>query len=116
MNQSNSAATDIAAFVGDLDGGQFERQLSIALSNVAAAAVDFSKVGKVKIELSVQRIPGTHQVSIEHKLEFKLPTSAGHQAEVATHTTVMHVGKFGALSLAQPQLSGLTQGQLAEVK
>jgi hypothetical protein len=111
VNQPNSAATDIAAFVGDLDGGQFERQLSIALSNVAAAAVDFSKVGKVKIELSVQRIPGTHQVAIEHKLEFKLPTSAGHQAELATHTTVMHVGKYGALTLAQPQLTGMKEVQ-----
>jgi len=116
MNQSNSAATDVGAFIGDLDGGQFEHHASVALSKVAAAVVDFSKPGKVKIEFSIERVKGTHQIAVEHKLEFKMPTSAGHQAEVETRETVMHVGKYGSISLAQPELTGMQQTNFAEVK
>ena len=31
-HNSTSAATDVAEFITDLDGGQFDRMLSIALS------------------------------------------------------------------------------------
>ena len=39
-HQSETAATDVGEFVTDLDGGMFDRKLSIALSQVAAAVVD----------------------------------------------------------------------------
>lgn len=47
--QSTAAATDVAEFITDLDGGQFERLLSIALSQTAAAVVDNGKKGEVKV-------------------------------------------------------------------
>ena len=40
VKNTASAATDVAEFISDLDGGQFERMLSIALSQSAAATVD----------------------------------------------------------------------------
>lgn len=45
-NRPASAATDVPEFITDLDGGMFERILSQALSETAAAAVDHGKVGK----------------------------------------------------------------------
>lgn len=41
--KSQAAATDVSEFITDLDGGQFERMLSVALSQSAAAAVDKQK-------------------------------------------------------------------------
>ena len=102
--QSTAAATDVAEFITDLDGGQFERLLSIALSQTAAAVVDNGKKGEVKVTFQVERIPGTHQVRVGHVLKFTKPTSMGRSMEETDGATVLHVGKFGALSLAQPSL------------
>lgn len=102
--QSTAAATDVAEFITDLDGGQFERLLSIALSQTAAAVVDHDKKGAVTIKLQIERIEGTHQVRIAHTLTFTKPTSMGKSSEETDGATVLHVGKFGALSLAQPSL------------
>jgi hypothetical protein len=105
-DQFTSAATDVAEFITDLDGGVFDRKLSIALSSVAAAVVDNDKVGEVNIKLSLTRIPGTNQVRCEHTLKFQRPTMDGKASEEEKRSTVLHVGKFGALSLAQPSLMG----------
>ena len=51
--QSTSAATDITEFISDLDGGVFERALSVALSQ--AAVIDFGKKGKVEIKFDIER-------------------------------------------------------------
>lgn len=110
MNTS-AAATDVAAFLTDLDAGLFDRKLSIALSQVAAASVDHTKVGKVSIEFSFERIEGTPQVRVEHVLKFSRPTQDGKAGEEEKRHTVMHVGKFGALSLAQPSLLGKDENQ-----
>jgi hypothetical protein len=104
MNQSLSAATDVGEFLTDLDGGQFEHMLSVALSQTAAAVVDHEKTGKVTITLDLERIPGTHQVRIAHTLKYTKPTSLGKTSDEASAATVLHVGKYGALSLAQGSL------------
>lgn len=103
---TTAAATDVGEFIGDLDGSQFERMLSIALSQVAAAAVDHKKGGEVNISLSFKHLPGSQQVICEHTLKFSKPTMNGKSGEEAKRSTVLHVGKFGALSLAQPSLMG----------
>lgn len=109
--ETTAAATDVAAFFADLDGAQFERKLSIALSMVAAAAVDARKQGKVTLELTFDHIPGTSQVQCEHTLKFTKPTADGEAGEKEKRSTVLHVGRFGALSLAQPSLMP-TQNEL----
>lgn len=103
-SQSIAAATDVGEFVTDLDGGMFDRKLSIALSQVAAAAMDNNKTGEVTVKFSFSRIPGTHQVQCEHMLKYVKPTMDGKAGEEEKRNTVLHVGKFGRLSLAQPSL------------
>ena len=97
--QTTSAATDVAEFISDLDGGVFERQLSVALSQSAAAAVDNQKQSEVTVKLVLKPIRGTSQVHVAHTLVFKKPTSTGKTSEETNQTTTMHVGKFGRLSL-----------------
>jgi hypothetical protein len=101
---SAAAATDVSEFISDLDGGMFERMLSIALSQTAAAAVDHSKPGEVTIKLKIEQIPGTAQVRMQHDLKFVKPTMTGKSSEETGGATVLYVGRYGALSLAQPSL------------
>ena len=115
MNQkpnTSAAATDVQKLIEDLDGGQLELMLSVALSKVAAAAVDNHRVGEVSLKIKIKPIVGSHQVSCEHSVEFKSPTESGHQAEKSNRTTVLFVGPYGALSLAQPVLPGMTQTEI----
>ena len=102
--ETTRAATDVAEIVTELDGGQFERQLSIALSVVAAKVVDFDKKGRVTIELDIEKIAGTFQVRVGHKLKFTHPTGTGKASEETGGATVLHVGKYGKLSIAQQPL------------
>lgn len=101
-HSSNSAATDVADFLAELDGGHFERMFSIALSESAAAAVDHQRKATVTLQLTFEPIKGTHQVHTEHKLSYTRPTLEGKRSEEATRGTPMHVGKYGALSISPP--------------
>lgn len=67
---TSAAQTDVSAFITDLDGGQFDRMLSVALGQVAAGVVDNNKVGEVAVKFTIERIPGTHQVNVKHSLKF----------------------------------------------
>lgn len=98
------AATDVPEFFGELDGGQFEHMTSVALSEVAAAVVDREKKGEVTITMKFEHIKGTPQVRIEHTTKFTRPTMSGKRSEEAKGTTVMHVGRFGKLSITQASL------------
>ncbi|MEG0921321.1 MAG: hypothetical protein RSD57_13555 [Comamonas sp.] len=97
--ETTAAATDVSEFITDLDGGQFERMLSIAISQVAAGVVDNKRVGEVSVKFHIDHIPGTSQVNLKHTLKFARPTADGKAGEEATRTTVLHVGKFGKLTL-----------------
>lgn len=103
-SRPDTAATDVPEFFTDLDGGQFEVITSQALSEVAAAVIDHNKVGEVTLKFKIERIQGTQQVRIEHSCKFLRPTSMGKAGEETSAATVLHVGKYGALSLAQPPL------------
>lgn len=98
--KSTAAATDVGEFFTDLDGGMLDHKLSIALSQVAAAAVDHDKAGEVSIKFTFKKIPGTTQVHCEHTLKFTRPTMDGKAGEEEKRTTPLHVGKFGRLSLS----------------
>lgn len=109
---TSAAATDVQKLLGDLDGGQLELMLSVALSQVAAAVVDNHRVGEVSVKLKIKPIVGSHQVSCEHAVEFKRPTESGIATEKSNRTTVLFVGQYGALSLAQPALPGMRQTEI----
>lgn len=113
MNQPTQAVTDVPEFITDLDGGNFDRSLSIALSLVASAVMDHQKNGQVNIAMKFQPIPGSHQVRCVHTLSFSKPTMDGKAAEETERSTVLFVGQFGKLSLAQPPLFG-KQGELSQ--
>lgn len=98
--ESTAAATDVAEFITDLDGGTFDRSLSMALSQVAAAAVDNKRKGKVTVEFEFKQIPGTTQVHCAHTIKFTRPTMDGEATEKVQRTTALHVGKYGKLTLA----------------
>lgn len=105
-----AAATDVGEFITDLDGGMFDRKLSVALSQVAAASIDHDKVGEVSIKFTFEKIPGTSQAQCTHMLKFSKPTESGKSGEEEKRTTPLHVGKYGRLSLApENQLSFLTR-------
>lgn len=111
-NASIAAATDVGEFITDLDGGQFDRKLSIALSQVAAASMDNDKTGEVIVKFKFSRIPGTMQITCNHSLKYVKPTKDGKAGEEESRDTVLHVGKYGALSLAQAPLDLGKQGNL----
>lgn len=110
MNPANrpaTAATDVAALLADLDGGQLEIALSAMLSQTAAAVCDHGtngtkvRTGKVTLEFTFEHIKGTHQVTANHRINFTKPTSMGKAMEETEGATVLHVGKYGALSITQ---------------
>jgi hypothetical protein len=113
---TSAGATDVASFLADLDGGQVERKLSIVLSKVAAAVVDHGKVGSVTFKFDFDQIEGTHQVKCKHTLAFARPTADGSASETESRSTVMHVGRFGQLSLAQPSLLERDKGRQGEIR
>lgn len=98
--ETTAAATDVEEFITDLDGGQFARKFSIAVSRCSAATVDKDKDSEVVIKLKFKKIPGTAQVHCHHGIKFVHPTEDGKSSEEETRTTALHVGKFGKLSLA----------------
>lgn len=110
----SAIATDVGTFIGELEAGLFESQLSVALSETAAAVVDHeSKKGaKVTITLDFEHIAGTSQVRIGHAVKFERPTRFGKRAESCKGASVMHVGKRGRLSVTQPEIDGM-QGRQA---
>ena len=108
--QSTAAATDVAEFLTDLDGGQFDRLLSVALSQVAAGTIDNGGKGEATIKFAFSKVPGSHQVTCAHKLTFTRPTADGKAGEEITRKTTLHVGKYGKLSLVpESQMSMLTR-------
>ena len=118
-NRPIGAATNIAELFSDLDAGMFELVLSQAMSATAAAVVDNgpngSKVrgGKVTVEFNFEPIKGTQQVSVSNRIAFTKPTSLGKASEETEGTTVLHVGRNGALAITQQQLDlGQNQTQM----
>lgn len=120
MNPANrpaTAATDVAALLADLDAGLLEIALSTALSQVAAAVCDHGtngakvRTGKVTLEFNLEHIKGTHQVSTSHRISFTKPTSMGKAMEETEGATVLHVGKYGALSITQQAIDFGTSQQ-----
>ena len=121
-HSSTTAATDVAEFITDLDGGQFDRMLSIALSQVAAGTVDNNGKGEVNVKFTFTKVPGASQVICSHQLKFSRPNLGGRASEKTTRKTALHVGKFGRLTLApenqmamfgrdgQPQPAGTPPG------
>lgn len=111
---ANAAASSIVNnpmdVLGEFDGGQYLLMLARALGSVASSVVDHDRKGKIVLELDITRIKKTHQVAIKHALKFQRPTMDGEAGEKVSRETVMHVGKFGKLTIMpETQMSLLFQ-------
>ncbi|MDX8384323.1 MAG: hypothetical protein R8M45_09595 [Ghiorsea sp.] len=91
-------STNVTEFIGGLDSGILQQQLSKVLSDVAGAVIDHERQATVSLNFKMKRI-GSNQVLLEHELKFKRPTSKGNTSEDMTTSTSMHVGLNGDLSL-----------------
>ena len=111
-NSSASATVnDPNEVMGEFDGGQYLAMLARALGSVAAAVVDNERKGKITLELDFTRIKKTQQVSIKHSLKFSRPTMDGEASEKVARETVMHVGKYGKLTIMpESQMELLPKG------
>lgn len=110
----SAQATDVDAFIGELEAGLFASQLSAALSETAASVVDHEakkKGGSVSITFDFEHIAGTQQVRIGHTVKFTRPTRFGKRSETCSGASVMHVGKRGKLTVTQPELGGVPPRQ-----
>lgn len=95
-----SHPADVTRFFEDLDGGVLAERLGIALSHAAAAATNSpKKKAKVSLEMTIENIGSGHQVGINHKLSFKVPTEHGTTAEDHATETVMYVNTGGEMTL-----------------
>lgn len=91
--------TDTAEFISELNAGVFAQQIGHALSEVAAGVVDNGKAGSLTLTFSMKQIAGQHQVAINHKLSYKVPTKRGSRSEDTALDTPMYVGEGGRLTL-----------------
>ena len=92
-------ATDTAEFISELNAGIFANQIGHALSEVAAGVVDNKKIGTVTLTFTLKQIADSSQVTVNHKLAYKVPTKRGSRSEDTTLDTPMHVGSGGCLTL-----------------
>lgn len=76
-------ATNTAEFIAELNAG----------------VVDNKKVGTVTLTFTMKQIADSHQVTVNHKLAYKVPTKRGSRSEDTTLDTPMHVGSGGCLTL-----------------
>ncbi|CAI8989422.1 MULTISPECIES: hypothetical protein [Pseudomonas syringae group] len=90
--------TDTAEFIGELNAGVFADQIGHALSEVAAGVVDNKKVGTVTLTFSLKQIADSHQVTVNHKLAYKVPTKRGSRKQVVAQevgeSTDLAIGNF----------------------
>jgi len=101
-----SNATDVNAFIEELNGGVFQEKLAHVLSEVANGTILFGegkKKGEVCIAMKLERVGDNSQVIIEHKLMHTRPTKRGKVSEEDTTSTPMFVGKGGKMSITQPR-------------
>ena len=92
-------ATDVQQFIADLDGGVFEQKIGIALSDVAAGAVDFNNVGEVTVKFKIKRIDNSAAVVVAHSITQKRPTSHGDRSETDNTSTPMYIGAGGKMTI-----------------
>lgn len=97
----NEKTYDFTETLNDLDAGVFAQKLSRAVADTAEAVAYHERKakGKVTIELTMERIGDSSQLSVSHKLSFSKPTRRGKATEEDTTSTALYVGPRGALSV-----------------
>lgn len=98
--------TNVNAFLEDLGGGKYHRQIGQILSEVAKAVVDSDDQkkakGKVILTLDISRVGNTAQVLISHDIKYDRPTISGRRSENSGDMTYMYANINGDMTLTQP--------------
>ncbi|CDN87379.1 hypothetical protein BN948_01801 [Hydrogenophaga intermedia] len=113
---TSSAATNVPELFAEIEAGMFDRALSTALSQVAGGVTTHEKKGKVTLELNFEHIKGTSQVRVAHTIKYSKPTRVGKSSEEMAGAVVLHVGRFGRLTIGQPSLFDESRQQQAMVE
>lgn len=107
--------TDPGEFIANCNAGAFAHQIARALSDVAAGVVDHGKKGKVTITFDISRIGESHQVKVNHKLDFIIPTKRGQKREDTALDTPFYVTAEGLQLFAENPTNGLFNREQAPV-
>lgn len=91
--------TDISQMIGELNGGQVEQMLNIALSDAALNTLTHDKVSTVTLQIKLSRIGDSNQVSAVSTVAYKVPTKRGSRSEDYATDTPMYVGAGGKLTV-----------------
>lgn len=116
---STNNRTNVPAFISDLNGGVFEQQLAITLSEVAKAVLEHAHKGKgqgtIDIKIKMERIGNTMQFKIPVTLSYSHPNAVeGKRTETASSTSLMYFGKSGFTLFPEDQAQMFTKnGEVA---
>lgn len=97
MNQA--PAFSAAELMGELEGGLFDRKLSIAFKTVAGAVCDIGRGGVVTVKFAFKRIGESRQVMVTHTIEHTRPTVRGSASEDDATQSPLYVGPGGVVSV-----------------
>ena len=105
-------STNVSEFIGELNQGKVEQQVSHMLSEVAAAVMENDGKGKI-----VKKISNSSQVNVSHTLKYSRPTKFGTKSEDLTNSTPMYVSSDGAMTFFPPKQGRFfdKQGQVDQV-
>lgn len=98
--------TNVDNFMSELGAGVFSEKLSHILSSVALGTMlhGQKKKGKVTLEFTFDQTDSeSDQVKVSHKIAHATPTKRGKKTEEDTTSTVLFVGKGGALTIDAPK-------------
>lgn len=98
--EEHKMSTNVKEFIEDLDVGNLNKKLSVALSEVGIGVMrsEGETKGKVILEFEISML-SADKVNVKHKLTFKKPTARGMQSEEDTTVTPMYISRDGSLSL-----------------
>lgn len=97
---SDIKPTDVQQFLEDLDGGVFLNKVAHALSEAAAGVVATEgKKGGVTLTFSMERIGGSQQVRVDHKIAYVVPHRHGKYGDEDTTQTPLYVNDGGKLTV-----------------
>ncbi len=110
-------STNVSEFIGELNQGKVEQQVSHMLSEVAAAVMENDGKGKIVITLDLKKISNSSQVNVSHTLKYSRPTKFGTKSEDLTNSTPMYVSSDGAMTFFPPKQGRFfdKQGQVDQV-
>ncbi len=91
--------TDITQLIPELNGGQVEQMLNIAISDAALNTLEFDKVSEVSLSIKMSRIGDGNQVGAVCVVKYKVPTKRGSRSEDYATETPLFVAPGGKLSI-----------------